>query len=264
MLFKETVTFPLEMNPLQEVLKYKQENVSKDGNNNFFKEPFLKVSYKDSTLKGKFFINYVANLKLSINLEEEKLDKEEKFELLKEYMLSSNNSFIEDLNNICCGILLERKGIEVISTDFMSKDEREEFYNNNKDIFGRWESFFENIPYNLPFLVNSYSEGLGKKFIENGEVDHIIDANYVGKNIAYLCFIPDFVELYISLEKRHKPVFYESQWYEPIFEGNSFMNILTSSNNTMIPFMTALFEDWYSMDEIKKVLNPNVVDDLSP
>ena len=56
------------MDQLQEVLALK----GKGGSEATVKQDIMaEVSYKDSTLKGANFINYVSNLKLSINLVKE-------------------------------------------------------------------------------------------------------------------------------------------------------------------------------------------------
>lgn len=256
MLFNDVINLPLDMARLQETLKFKSENHKDEAL--FYFEPMFSVSYKNSSLKGKFFINYVSNLKLSILLDStEYLSKEEKFELLKEYIYSSNNSLIPTLNACLASILLESKGVDIGDGCWLNKTERSEFYDLNKEILEKWERFLESIPYGLPYCVEQFAQSLGQKFIDEGQVELVDDPNYVGKNIAYLILIPDFLEFFISLNPKHKPALFEPQWFEPIFSGHSLLNLMVTGPSSLFPFMTGLFEDWFKPEDLNKIFANN-------
>jgi hypothetical protein len=254
MLFDEKITLPLGMNQLQKVLSFKADNLKDE--TIFYFDPLFIVNYKDSSLKGKFFINYVSNLKLSILMDHsENLSKEEKFDLMKEYILSSNNSLIPTFNACLAAVLLENKGVDVGDNSWLNKQERKEFFILNQETLEKWERFLESIPYSLPFCVEHFAQSLGKKFIEEGQVELIDDPNYVGKNIAYLTLIPDFIEFYISLKSKHKPALFEPQWFEPIFSGHSMLNFMITGPSSLFPFMTGLFDDWFKPEDLKNITN---------
>jgi hypothetical protein len=253
MLYSEPQKLPLEMTQLQKVLESKSKKDTESPE--LFQEPMFFVSYKDSTLKGKFFINYVANLKLSIKLHEgaTDIDKEERFELLKEYMTGTNLAQINTLNDVVAVMLLEAKGADFEEEVWLNKEERKEFAQENKELLNDWSRFLESILIGMPFCVEDYAKTIGKDLIDNDVIEVITDANIISKNVALLLEIPGFLENFLSFKLEHKPALYEAQWFEPVFSGHSLMTILQNGDGTMFAFMVGLMESWFEPEDYKKL-----------
>jgi hypothetical protein len=252
MLIDKPQKLPLEMAELQKVLEAKSKKDVESPE--LCQAPMFVASYNDSTLKGKFFLNYVSNLKLSILLDSESIEKEEKFELLAGYMNAVNVTEIYNLNDVVAVMLLEEKGAEAETEElWLSKEERDEFREQNKDLIQTWVRFLDSILIGLPFCMEEYSKTIGKELLDNNAVELIGDANAIGKNVSLLISTPDYLEFYLSLPVNTQPAFYEAQWFEPVFSGHSMLSIM-KDKGTLFPFMVGFAESWFSEDELKEMV----------
>lgn len=247
MLLQEEQTLPLDMAELQKVLESKtQKDIEKP---EIVQDIMMNVSYEQSTLKGKFFLNYVGNLKLSITLSDDATTAEDRMSLLQNYMESSNQCEVHTLNDIVAVMLLEEKGAGLENDDlWIKKPNRDKFRSDNKELIAKWTQFLDSTVYNLPFCIEQYSATIGKKLIEDGTLELVSDANWIGKNVVYLYTVENYIENYISYPTNTIPKFFESQWLEPIFTGYSLMSVMVEGNGSLFPFMLAMFDQWYKED----------------
>lgn len=253
MLFKETVKLPLSMDQLQEVLALKGEG----GSEVTVKQDIMaEVSYKDSTLKGANFINYVSNLKLSINLVKEDNSKEDRFELMRAYLTSRMMSEISVLNLESITMLMKRKlsNIETVDGEtYFTNAEREEFMEEYKEVLEKYELFLESILVGLPFCLKEYASTIGKELIDSGAVEAVNDPAFISSNIVSIIIEPDFLENYLSLPLKNKSLkFFDSQWFEPVFNGFSLISIMTQ-HTSFFPFMQHLLEGELKKEDIDKL-----------
>ena len=250
MLFEESITFPLKMEQLQKVLELKKE-LQQSGPVPLNIPVMAVVSTTRSALKGAHFINFVSNLRLSITLDEEdELSKDERFELLKCYLNSRMLSEIKTLNEVSTLILLERKGIVHEGDVFLTQEERAEFSQLHDELLVKYEIFIESILIGLPFSIKEYASTIGKDLIDQKVIKVITDPGYIGSNVVSMLIEPNFLEFYLSLNLKHTPAFFDSQWFEPVFNGYSLLSIMTV-NSSLFPFMQSLYEQWFTEEEIK-------------
>lgn len=252
MLIEKPQKLPLEMAELKLILESKSKD--KESAPELTHEPMMVVSYKNSTVKGKFFINYISNLKLSVLLDGTGVSKEERLDLLKEYMTAASVTEIENLNETAAALMLEQKG-ETVNVDmWLSQDERKEFIETNKDIVSKWERFLDSILVGLPFCNEAYSQSVGKELIDSEMLELITDVNYIGRNVALLIATEGYIESYLSYPVKTKPAFFETQWFEPVFSGHSLMNIMSNGSSSLFPFMVSCIENWFPEEELKQAL----------
>lgn len=251
MLFPNTINLPFSLEQLNLILTNKGLDRTEAPSIN---PPLLAiVSYGGSTLKGRHFLNYVANLDLTIDLVQEDIPKLEKFELLRGYINSRAICNIKVLAVEVSLMLFQRKGIN-LSDDvgFLSAEEREEFILESEDILSRYEIFLESILVGLPFILKEYASTIGKELVDSGQVRVISDATYISPNVVGLIIQDGFLEFYLSLPVKHELALFESQWFEPVFNGQNLINII-SGHSTLFPFMQALCDNWFTPEELKNI-----------
>lgn len=251
MLFQEVIKLPLSLEQLQVVLANKSKEPVTTPK---AKQPIMAaVSYKESTLKNMHFVNYVSNLNLSIGLIQEDLTKEERFDLLKFYLNSRVLSQIDTLATETIMLLLHKKNSIVTDpNDFLSPEERVEFISANDEVLTRYELFLESILIGLPFVIKEYAATVGKDLIESKEIPVVSDPGFISSNVVSLIMQDGFLEFYLSHPTKHKLVLFESQWFEPVFNGQNLINIVTG-HSSLFPFMQALHDNWFSPEELENI-----------
>jgi len=257
MLFKEIIKLPLSMEQLQEVLSLKGKDDMATGK--VSQETMANVSYASSTLRGANFINYVSNLRLSIDLAVEELTKEDKFDLMKAYLNSRMLSEVKVLAYEGMTMLVQRKD-EVATTDssaaefFMNKAERKEFMEEYSEILERYELFLESILIGLPFCLKEYANTIGKEMIEKKEIEVINDPAFISSNVVSMIVEPDFLEMYLTYPVHNRVKFFDSQWFEPVFNGFSLISIM-ANHTTFLPFMQSMYSGWMTDEDIKTIFS---------
>jgi hypothetical protein len=252
LLFEGTTKLPLKMEELQKVLKLKKDLAEKGQEAPLSMESMGHISLAESSLKDVNLVSYASNLRLSFTVDYSGLSKDEKFNLYKAYLNSRMLSEIKDLIDLTACILLERKGVEMNNSEelFLNKEEREEFCQIHEELIVKYESFVESLLVGLPFCIKEYASSIGKELIDSKILPVVTDPSFISSNVVSLILVPHFLEFYLSLPIKHPPKFFDSQWFEPVFNGFSLMSIMTV-NSSLFPFMQSLYESWFSEEEIK-------------
>lgn len=251
MLFKEKIKVPLNMEQLQLVLseKAKQDQAA----NPLQQELMFVIDYAASGLKGVNFINYVSNLRLAVVVDGEGLSSEDKKALLKDYLNSRMLSEIHNLTFEAIYCLLTMKDPDYSFDLFLTTEERKSFIEENLELLEKYEIFLESILVGLPFCIKEYSNSIGKDLIEQGVVEVVNDPAWISSNVVSIIMTQDFLEEYLSLPLKHSGKFFDSQWFEPVFNGYSLMSII-SNHSSFFPFMQSMYENWFTEEELKEVI----------
>jgi hypothetical protein len=251
MYFQEKIKVPLNMEQLQLVLseKGKQDQAA----NPLQQDLMFVVDYASSGLKGVNFVNYVSNLRLAIVVDEKDLSLEDKTSLLKDYLNSRMLSEVHNLAYEAMLCLLTMKDESFSQDLFLTVQERKKFILENTELLEKYECFLESILTGLPFCLKEYSNSIGKELIDEGVVEVINDPSWISSNVVSMIMAPDFLETYLSLPLKHKGKFFDSQWFEPVFNGYSLISII-SNHSSFFPFMQSMCENWFTEEEIKQVI----------
>jgi hypothetical protein len=251
MLFEETIKLPLNMEQLQKVLALKggQDQTA----NPLQQDLMCVVDYANSGLKGINFINYVANLRLSIDVDSTGLSSEDKKTLLKDYLSSRMLSEIHNLAVESMLCLLSAKDGQYNEDFFLQAEERKEFISENSELIQKFELFLESILIGLPFCIKDYANSVGKELVENKIIEVVNDPAFISSNVVSMIVAPDFLEAYLSLPLKHQPKLFDSQWFEPVFNGFSLISII-SNHSSFFPFMQSMYEGWFTEEEIKQAI----------
>ena len=251
MLFEETIKLPLNMEQLQKVLALKG---SQDQTANPLQQELMcVVDYAGSGLKGVNFINYVANLRLAVEVSLNGLSPEDKKSLLKDYLSSRMLSEIHNLAVESMLCLLSAKDDHYNQDFFLNASERKEFISENKDLLEKFELFLESILIGLPFCIKDYANSIGKELVESKVIEVVNDPAFISSNVVSMIIAPDFLEAYLALPLKHKPKLFDSQWFEPVFNGFSLISII-SNHSSFFPFMQSMYENWFTQEEIKQAI----------
>lgn len=249
MLFDEELLAPLQLSQLQVVLE--QKNAITLTETQLKNEPMGTVNYTKSALKGESFINYISNLKLSVNLSVEGASKDDKFALMRSYLKHRNIADIKNLTSTIQMMLFEDKGIgfvDEINVDslkpILNKEEREEFRALERETLDKVHAFLENILIGMPFYSKQYAASIGKDEIDAGAIVVNTDVFYVGNNVALIILDADFMTEYWGMKpyKEVMPTLFETHLFDPIFQGYSILTLLTTSNNPVLVYMIDTFE----------------------
>lgn len=251
MLFEEKIKLPLNMEQLQKVLSLK--GAQDQSANPLQQDLMCVVDYANSGLKGVNFINYVANLRLAVEVDKEGLSSEDKKSLLKDYLNSRMLSEVHNLAQEGMLCLLTAKDESHNQEWFLTAEERKDFIKDNKDLIEKYELFLESILIGLPFCIKEYANSVGKELVEKKIIEVVNDPAFISSNVVSMITTPDFLEAYLSFNLKHTPKLFDSQWFEPVFNGFSLISII-SNHTSFFPFMQSMYEGWFTEEEIKQAI----------
>ncbi len=197
------------------------------------KELFFLVDYGKSKIKGNMFLTYLSNLDLPFEIVFTDATKQEKYDLLKIFMETRNQSVSDVLRLTAADIVLRSKGLEIqnwLTNPLLTPDECLEFIELNKATVDKWNIFLSSL---MVFLVSCFSD-LEAKLQSKEVFPHIKDPNYVGGNIVMLFDIPGFLELYFSVPCNNELFYFDSQFEEHMFKGKNLFNYFNCPENTLL------------------------------
>ncbi len=188
------------------------------------------IDYKNSTLKGKGFLFYVANLNLPIDIVFSKTVKvSEKLELLRDYMSIANICDIATLQFAAAQVLLTKKGVDMTGMFIcppLAPSQTKRFIKENSELVNNWESFVDS----LVIFTLSIFEGAHLK-----NVPVINDSHIIGNNVVNLFNIPSFFEMYFSNGIHIKNVkYYKYQFEEYCYKGGNLYSYFAHENNWLL------------------------------
>lgn len=184
------------------------------------KNKFYIINYKDSELKGNRFLSYVGNLEIPFEINYIGVSKEEKFELVLEFLKSRNIIKLGSLALTSAEILLRYRGLsnlKISTNPIFSDSEFNDFIKENEEIISKWTTFV--LSTNLFMLTTVKELNEGYNFKEGFK--EIEDANYIGQNIVQLFSVPSFMEAFFSLPIDREIFFFKHQFEDYMFKGNN-------------------------------------------
>ena len=238
---------PLEMSEILEI--YQEKN---DGN--------LKprtISYKDSTLKGKEFVNFCSNLELTGLVDFEGVPVEDIFELIKEVMNSSSVVNLYDVAMEIGQIILlfrQTPDYEILHnhSNILTPEQRQEFIQDNFDTVWNWNVYLSSmlVYYNVILRTNVCTK---ESLLAEG-FGYIDRADAVGNTIVLLIKEQEYMQAHFSTKVDPRELMYFSQWDEPI-KGTEFLYTHVAVEDNIL-FQTAVYEAY--KDDPRFSNKPNI------
>lgn len=253
MIFDETVAFPLKFNQLKKMNEHRKQNA--DMQEPLLQEPMMRVSYNNSAFKEEAFLIFAANQKICGVLEKEEMTYETRESLLRCYMELNKRSDFLDLTAVVGQMLLEKKGCDIEDVDvddmFMNTNERAKFASDHPELIDKWILFLDSVLINMPYALKGYAEQRGEEVEKHyGTIE---DLTYIGLTVSNLLVSPGYLEAFLSKPAITEPKVFTEHLYEPVFSGHTLINVLASGNNSIFPFMVAMYQDWISEESNKEM-----------
>lgn len=223
---------------------------------------FPVISYKDSKIKGKQLITYLSNLKYkNISISFDGVPKEEKFDLLVEYVKHQSMVRIEQLENTIIKCVFCFKGFDLSLVDLseldkeyfekciIDNDEMLYFVDHNKELFLELTSILDGIILyaikNLTAWKTLYGEEI-KSTVETG-------VKQVGKTFVNMLQNEVFnYHYYTVLPKFSDLVYYDHYYERPIYSGKTLISYI-SSNCVIFPLLKMIIDCSFSTDQLTQI-----------
>lgn len=195
-----------------------------------------KDSFVDKDNKEELFISYLESFGGMFDvLIDENVTYIEKEKLITEYFYSGSFmnifTFVETMRHI----LFRYKNINYIGNrSILSDIECDRYIKNNKDLVDTLINFYDSLF--IIMLLYSSKPSNDIKTIKNKFSNDRITAEELSPNICNLLLNKDFYDYYdkhIGNDLKYYSFMFENNLYK----GRSFINILTNSNNTLLPIL---------------------------
>ena len=179
------------------------------------------IDYTNSKLKGAKLLTYISNLDIPCDITFD--NKNEKDELLKEYLNSSVLCNIPSLELQTIKLMLEYKEIGTEKNPILYKN----FIVDNLEIIKQWESKLDSLTLYNMYIVNSPEmQEFAKGFTEDNTDD------LSGINFLSLLKHEDFF-IYYSKIKESNLKFYTKYFNEYMFKGKNLYSYWATENNPL-------------------------------
>ena len=179
------------------------------------------IDYTNSKLKGAKLLTYISNLDIPCDITFD--NKNEKDELLKEYLNSSVLCNIPSLELQTIKLMLEYKEIGTEKNPILYKN----FIVDNLEIIKQWESKLDSLTLYNMYIVN-YPEM--QEFAKGFTEDNTDDLS--GINFLSLLKHEDFF-IYYSKIKESNLKFYTKYFNEYMFKGKNLYSYWATENNPL-------------------------------
>lgn len=221
------------------------------------------VDYANSPLKGKVFLTYISNLDLPAEVDLNNTTKEQKLDLLKDYMEVRNINECKGLATLVGLILLHNRGVDISSFKCpLTTQEMEEFAKSNAELVDKWYVFLDSmIIFSLmsiqltdkddkgtDFGVPAFEEAF-PGFFDGYEI--VDDSLFIGSNVVNMFGVPMFLEMYFSVPTGQPKVF-KQQFNEYMFKGKRLFHYFSVENNTFFKFLLALVTKQVTVEDMLK------------
>lgn len=203
-----------------------------------------KDSFVDKDNKEELFISYLESFGGMFDvLIDENVTYIEKEKLITEYFYSGSFmnifTFVETMRHI----LFRYKNINYNGNrSILSDIECDRYIKNNKDLVDTLINFYDSLF--IIMLLYSSKPSNDIKTIKNKFSSDRITTEELSPNICNLLLNKDFYGYYdkhIGNDLKYYSFMFENNLYK----GRSFINILTNSNNTLLPILLDMNDKWF-------------------
>ena len=174
---------------------------------------------------------YLSNLGMKCNIDFSNLTKDQKFEIIKFYMISETIVHIENLEKLILQIYLQYKGIQIeeFKSDILSIEEIEEFITKNEDLLDKYDQVLSSIFLYMLLSFKTEEEKLELK--KSCEINK--DKNFIGLNFINLLKYQEFYGLFLISSPKYS-IYFEPYFEQYMFEGYNLFYYLNNENNLLM------------------------------
>jgi len=229
---------PLNIDELHEVIKDNEKGM-------------IIVDYDNSRIKKQFFLNYIANIELNIDID---FKSDIDLDLLSLYISNKYDIDIPFLNECFAQVILDVKRVS-LENRIMTEKESTLFYQQNKDYIDSIIRFMDSLLIAIPFYNKEYKETIGQQLIDNRTIELIDNESLeISSNLIKILEMKDFIGTYFSVPLKSKPAYYLQQMEGNFYKGNSMFNYLEQTNNTLLVLFKGIAEGWFESEDFLKAI----------
>lgn len=206
------------------------------------------IDFSKNTLDNQTALTYLSNLEMKCNVDFSNLSLEQKFDLIKTYMMFDSMVSIENLEKITLQIFNQYKGliIEDSILDILSKDEISSFIKENQDLLQKYDEVLSSIFF---FNLMSFYNNEEKELMKKGCTKIIQNPRYIGINFVNLLKYPEFYAQFL-LDKPKYTYYFKEYFEDYMFEGYNLFKFLQTENNIILRVFSNIFNSTTVKEEV--------------
>lgn len=206
------------------------------------------IDFSKNTLDNQTALTYLSNLEMKCNVDFSNLSLEQKFDLIKTYMMFDSMVSIENLEKITLQIFNQYKGliIEDSILDILSKDEISSFIKENQDLLQKYDDVLSSIFF---FNLMSFYNNEEKELMKKGCTKIIQNPRYIGINFVNLLKYPEFYAQFL-LDKPKYTYYFKEYFEDYMFEGYNLFKFLQTENNIILRVFSDIFNSTTVKEEV--------------
>lgn len=206
------------------------------------------IDFSKNTLDNQTALTYLSNLEMKCNVDFSNLSLEQKFDLIKTYMMFDSMVSIENLEKITLQIFNQYKGliIEDSILDILSKDEISSFIKENQDLLQKYDEVLSSIFF---FNLMSFYNNEEKELMKKGCTKIIQNPRYIGINFVNLLKYPEFYAQFL-LDKPKYTYYFKEYFEDYMFKGYNLFKFLQTKNNIILRVFSDIFNSTTVKEEV--------------
>lgn len=206
------------------------------------------INFSKNTLDNQTALTYLSNLEMKCNVDFSNLSLEQKFDLIKTYMMFDSMVSIENLEKITLQIFNQYKGliIEDSILDILSKDEISSFIKENQDLLQKYDEVLSSIFF---FNLMSFYNNEEKELMKKGCTKIIQNPRYIGINFVNLLKYPEFYAQFL-LDKPKYTYYFKEYFEDYMFKGYNLFKFLQTENNIILRVFSDIFNSTTVKEEV--------------
>lgn len=206
------------------------------------------INFSKNTLDNQTALTYLSNLEMKCNVDFSNLSLEQKFDLIKTYMMFDSMVSIENLEKVTLQIFNQYKGliIEDSILDILSKDEISSFIKENQDLLQKYDDVLSSIFF---FNLMSFYNNEEKELMKKGCTKIIQNPRYIGINFVNLLKYPEFYAQFL-LDKPKYTYYFKEYFEDYMFKGYNLFKFLQTENNIILRIFSDIFNSTTVKEEV--------------
>ena len=220
------------------------------------KNKFFIINYKESELKGNRFLSYVGNLDIPFEIDYTGASKEERFELVSEFLKSRNLVKLSSLALSVAEILIHSRGIKaapLTNNGLFNDEQKDEVIKLNQEVIDHWNTFL--LSTNI-FMLTTVKP-INDEYKFNNAFPEIVNATYLGQNVVQLFSVPRFMETYMSAPIDREIFYFKHQFEDYIYRGKNLFHYFRTPENTPYALFETLMDGSTTMEELDFLKSQN-------
>lgn len=219
------------------------------------------IDYVNSRIKGKNLLTYISNLKYKVTLNIDSVSKEDRFQLLNEFIKHQSTVSIPQFENTILKALFALKGfdlslvdkseldVEALSNSILTNDEILEYVVQNKELVIQLASILDGVLLYCIKNLTSYKEEFGETITTNIVTDKV----EVGKTFVNFFDNEVFNYHYYTVLPEFKNIaYYEHYFDRPIYSGQILLSYI-QKDCVIFPILSMILNQEFTPEQLKEI-----------